>query len=161
MLPMGVAAYRHPPIILTRSLMFSALKKVGQHQHFNRFDFFTRFYRWSKTGWLLLETMIFQRAKYRTDEISVGGNVLDIINERRGVRENGCRYLALRAVEPVRKQKNKNSFTHQPSHRVDAAWRQLRAIIASEFVDFQPPRRTARKRAESRRPIYPFLLFDS
>ena len=25
------------------------------------------------------ETMIFQRAKYRTDEISVGGNVLDII----------------------------------------------------------------------------------
>ena len=29
--------------------------------------------------------MIFQQAKYRIEEIGVGGNVLDIINERRGI----------------------------------------------------------------------------
>ena len=55
MLPMGVAAYRHPPIILTRSLMFSALEKVGQHQHFNRFDFFYSFIVGQKQGGFCLD----------------------------------------------------------------------------------------------------------
>ena len=32
-----------------------------------------------------MQSMIFQQGKYRIEEIGVGGNVLDIINERCGI----------------------------------------------------------------------------
>jgi hypothetical protein len=71
-----------------------------------------------------VQSMIFQQAKYRIEEIGVGGNVLDIINERCGIKTDDLVLFVRRSLSA-------------PIHRAAYRWASILARFPVPLRDAQ------------------------